>query len=261
MSDLLGSFRVEGRVIYALLMREVLTRYGRHNIGFLWLFVEPMMFTLGVASLWTLFHAVHGSSLPIVAFAITGYSSILLWRNMAFRTLGSIEPNRSLLHHRNIKVFDIYLSRLLLELIGATASFLVLSVAFGILTTSVTWPENLLQLICGWILLAWFGMALAILVGALSEDYEIVDKIFHPAQYLFIPLSGAAFQVDSLPHAAQEWALYLPTVSGLEIVREGFFGSKFHAHYDVGYVVIVNTVMTFVGLLQLRKVSREVAPE
>ena len=104
-------------------------------------------------------------------------------------------------------------------------------------------------------------MALAILVGALSEDYEIVDKIFHPAQYLFIPLSGAAFQVDSLPHAAQEWALYLPTVSGLEIVREGFFGSKFHAHYDVGYVVIVNTVMTFVGLLQLRKVSREVAPE
>lgn len=261
MSDLLGSFRVEGRVIYALLMREVLTRYGRHNIGFLWLFVEPMMFTLGVASLWTLFHAVHGSSLPIVAFAITGYSSILLWRNMAFRTLGSIEPNRSLLHHRNIKVFDIYLSRLLLELIGATASFLVLSVAFGILTTSVTWPENLLQLISGWILLAWFGMALAILVGALSEDYEIVDKIFHPAQYLFIPLSGAAFQVDSLPHAVQEWALYLPTVSGLEIVREGFFGSKFHAHYDVGYVVIVNTVMTFIGLLQLRKVSREVAPE
>ena len=261
MSDLLGSFRVEGRVIYALLMREVLTRYGRHNIGFLWLFVEPMMFTLGVASLWTLFHAVHGSSLPIVAFAITGYSSILLWRNMAFRTLGAIEPNRSLLHHRNIKVFDIYLSRLLLELIGATASFLVLSVAFGILTTSLTWPENLLQLIGGWTLLAWFGIALAILVGALSEDYEMVDKIFHPAQYLFIPLSGAAFQVDSLPHAAQEWALYLPTVSGLEIVREGFFGSKFHAHYDVGYVVIVNTVMTFAGLLQLRKVSREVAPE
>ena len=261
MSNFFGSLRVEGRVIYALLMREVLTRYGRHNIGFLWLFVEPMIFTLGVASIWTLFHAVHGSSLPIVAFAITGYSSILLWRNMAFRTIGSIEPNRSLLHHRNIKVFDIYLSRLLLELVGATASFLVLSIAFGVLTTSVTWPENLLQLIVGWFLLAWFGVALAILMGALSEEYEIVDKLFHPAQYLFIPLSGAAFQVESLPRVAQELVLYLPTVNGLEMVREGFFGSKFHAHYDVGYVVVVNTVMTFIGLLQLRKVSREVAPE
>ena len=66
----------------ALLMREVLTRYGRHNIGFLWLFVEPMMFTLGVAALWTAMKATHGSNLPIVAFAITGYSSVLLWRNM-----------------------------------------------------------------------------------------------------------------------------------------------------------------------------------
>ena len=261
MSDLLGSLRVEGLVIYALLMREILTRYGRHNIGFLWLFVEPMIFTVGVASIWTLFHAVHGSSLPIVAFAITGYSSVLLWRNMAFRTIGSIEPNRSLLHHRNIKVFDIYLSRLILELVGATASFLVLSLAFGMLTTSVTWPENLLELIAGWFLLAWFGIALAILMGALSEEYEIVDKLFHPAQYLFVPLSGAAFQVDSLPRFAQELVLYLPTVSGLEIVREGFFGSKFHAHYDVGYVVVVNTIMTFLGFVQLHKIAREVAPE
>jgi ABC-type polysaccharide/polyol phosphate export permease len=34
-------------VLGALLIRELLTRYGRHNIGFLWLFVEPMIFTLG----------------------------------------------------------------------------------------------------------------------------------------------------------------------------------------------------------------------
>ena len=63
-------------------MREVITRYGRHNIGFLWLFVEPMMFTLGVTALWSLAGMHHSSTLPIVAFAVTGYSSVLLWRNM-----------------------------------------------------------------------------------------------------------------------------------------------------------------------------------
>ena len=50
-----GSFRqswtIQLRVIWALLLRESLTRYGRHNIGFLWLFVEPMLFTLGVRML------------------------------------------------------------------------------------------------------------------------------------------------------------------------------------------------------------------
>jgi ABC-2 type transport system permease protein/capsular polysaccharide transport system permease protein len=66
------SWAIQRRVIYALLMREVLTRFGRHNIGFLWMFIEPMLFTLGVTALWTIAGLGHGSSLPIVAFALTG---------------------------------------------------------------------------------------------------------------------------------------------------------------------------------------------
>ena len=261
MSTLIGSARVEGRVIYALLMREVLTRYGRHNIGFLWLFVEPMLFTVGVTTIWTVLHAVHGSNLPIAAFAITGYSSVLLWRNMSFRTIGAALPNLSLLYHRNIKLIDIYMSRLLLEIAGATTSFLVLCLLFGATTNQITWPENMLELIAGWFLLAWFGVAIAILMGALSEQVEIIEKLWHPAQYLFVPLSGALYQVDSLPNHIQSLALYLPTVDGLEILREGFFGSRFHAHYHVFYTVSVNAVITVLGLLQLRKISRELAPE
>ena len=46
------SFRIQLRVIGALLIRESLTRYGRHNIGFLWLFAEPMFFTLGITAIW-----------------------------------------------------------------------------------------------------------------------------------------------------------------------------------------------------------------
>ena len=36
-SSLRRSATIQLRVIHALVMREVLTRYGRHNIGFLWL--------------------------------------------------------------------------------------------------------------------------------------------------------------------------------------------------------------------------------
>ena len=76
------SFKIQRRVIGALLMREILDRWGRHNIGFLWMFAEPMVFTLGVMTLWSLTGASHGLSITSVGFAITGYSSILLWRNM-----------------------------------------------------------------------------------------------------------------------------------------------------------------------------------
>jgi ABC-type polysaccharide/polyol phosphate export permease len=258
--SLAQSWRVERRVIWALMLREMLTRYGRHNIGFLWLFVEPMLFTLGITTLWTALRSVHGSNLPIVAFAITGYSSVLLWRNMPSRCMRALEPNLSLLYHRNVRPIDVYLARLLLEAAGATMSFVMLTIFFHF----VGWldlPEDVLQVAGGWCMIAWFGIALAIYLGALSETSETVEKLWHPAAYLLFPLSGAAFLVDALPSAAQRLVLYLPMVNGVEFVRQGFFGSKMIAHYDMGYMAVVNTVLTLLGLAQMRKVSRTVVPE
>lgn len=254
------SLAVQVRVLHALLLREMLTRYGRHNIGFLWLFVEPMLFTLGVAALWTAAEAYHGSDLPIVAFALTGYSSVLLWRNMPGRCIGALGSNLSLLYHRNIRVLDIYAARVLLEFGGATMSFAGLSILF----IALGWidpPRNILEVVGGWLLIAWFGAALAITLGALSHQNELVDKLWHPASYLIFPLSGAAFLVDALPAAAQDYVLLIPMVHGTEIVREGFFGSRVHAHYDLAYVLPFCLALTFVALFAAQWTARRVVPE
>lgn len=259
-NSLWKSWAIQRRVIHALLMREILTRFGRHNIGFLWLFVEPMLFTLGVTALWTIAKANHGSSLPIVAFAITGYSSVLLWRNMPSRIIGAISPNLSLMYHRNVKVIDIYAARLLLEAGGATISFAILSLLF----IAIGWikpPEDTLKVIAAWVLLAWLGASLALLLGALSERSEVIEKLWHPASYLLFPLSGAAFLVDALPPKAQEYILILPMVHGVEMLREGYFGSLVRAHYDAGYLVLCCSVLSLIGIAQLRIVSQQAMPE
>ncbi|MBD58983.1 MAG: sugar ABC transporter permease [Citromicrobium sp.] len=255
-----ASLRVNRRVLGALLIREMLTRFGRHNIGFLWLFVEPMIFTLGVTALWTATKSVHGSDLPIVAFALTGYSSVLLWRNMPGRCIGALWANLSLMYHRNIKVLDIYLARLMLEFGGATISFATLSIVF-IAIGMLEPPEDVIQVALGWLLLTWFGVGLAILLGALSHESEIVDKLWHPFSYLLFPLSGAAFMVDALPVFAQEVVLYIPTVHGVELVREGWFASRARAHYDLSYLIGFNLVLSVAGLMAVRWVSRRVVPE
>lgn len=258
--SLLQSVRVQLRILGALLVREMLTRYGRHNIGFLWLFVEPMIFTLGVTALWTATKSVHGSDLPIVAFALTGYSSVLLWRNMPGRCIGALWSNLALMYHRNIKVLDIYLARLAIEFGGATISFATLSLLF----ISLGWlspPEDFLKVAGGWLLIAWFGSALAIALGALSHESELVDKLWHPASYLIFPLSGAAFMVDALPPLAQEIVLYIPMVHGVEMVREGYFGSHARAHYDLGYVLPFSLILSFIAMLLVRWVARRVVPE
>jgi ABC-type polysaccharide/polyol phosphate export permease len=259
-TPLLRSLSIQGRVIGALLMREIITRFGRHNIGFLWLFVEPMLFTLGVTALWNIAKASHGSNLSITAFAVTGYSSVLLWRNTVARCSCAITPNLSLMYHRNVRVIDIFASRIILEMGGATISFIVL----GIIFTAIGWmkpPDDILKIMFGWLLLAWFGTALALMIGAMSERSELVDKIWHPVSYLLFPLSGAAFMVDWLPTAAQKVVLLLPMVHGVEILREGYFGSAIRAHYDITYMSIVCLCMTLMGLALVREAGRRVEPE
>ena len=254
------SWAIQRRVIGALLMREILTRYGRHNIGFLWLFAEPMIFTLGVTALWTAFGSFHTSSLPIVAFGITGYSSVLLWRNMPSRCIKALEPNLALMYHRNVKPIDVYLSRLILEGGGATISFIVLSVIF----ISIGWiepPEDVLKVASAWMLLSWFGFALALFIGALSETADFIEKVWNPIGYLAFPLSGAAFIVDALPVRMQEYMLLVPMVHGAEMLRDGYFGSKLVSHYDPAYIALWATILTLLGLAQVRGVSRGMTPE
>lgn len=258
--SLIEAFHVQRRVIGALLMREILTRYGRHNIGFLWLFVEPMLFTLGVTALWTALNNNHGSSLPITAFALTGYSCVLLWRNMPGRCIMAIFPNLALMYHRQVKVIDIFLARLILEAAGASISFVTLTLIFS----SIGWmslPEDVLQVAGGWLLLAWFGASLAILLGSLSEKSELVEKLWHPFAYLLFPLSGAGFIVDALPPKFQEIVLYIPMVNAAEYVREGYFGTAFVAHYDLGYLASWCVALTVLALAKEREVSRLVIPE
>jgi ABC-type polysaccharide/polyol phosphate export permease len=259
-TSLSHSWAIQRRVIGALLMREILTRFGRHNIGFLWLFVEPMMFTLGVTVLWTATKTAHGSGLPIVAFAVSGYSSVLLWRNMPARCIGAIGPNLSLMYHRNVKIIDIYAARLLLEIAGASLSFATLTLFFS----SIGWmelPNDIMKVLVAWLLLTWFGSSLAILMGALSEQSEIIEKLWHPVSYILFPLSGAAYMVDALPQSAQDFVLMLPMVHGVELLREGYFGISFKAHYDLPYLISICIALTILGLAKTRAISRIVTPE
>lgn len=256
----LHSLNIQTRVTHALLMREVITRYGRHNIGFLWLFLEPMLFTMGITIIWTLSNLKHEANIPITAFAVTGYSSILLWRNCSGRVIKAIEANLSLMHHRNVRVLDIFSSRIILEISGATTSMIALTILF----TTLGWmslPADILTTIEGWLLLAWFAFSLGLVIGSISEMSEIIERIWHIFTYLMFPLSGAGFMVDWFPKSAQEFLLWIPMVHGTEMIRHGFFGNTVPTHEDPVYLILFNTSLTLIGLALVKETGQRVEPE
>lgn len=251
---------IQRRVIGALVRRELLTRYGRHNIGMLWLVLEPMLFTLGVAGAWQVSKLHLVSNIPIIAFALTGYSSVLVWRNSANRCMKAVEVNLGLMYHSNVKVLDIFVARVLLELVGGTTSFALLALVFSA-TGSMSLPQDMVLVIGGWLLLCWFALALSMVAGVLSERSETFERVWHVATYLFFPLSGAVFMVEWLPRVVQDAVLWLPMVHGVEMVRHGFFGTLVRTHESAFYLLVCDMLLSLVALALVRDAGARVQPQ
>ena len=258
--SLLQCAAVQRRVLVALMLRELVTRFGRHNLGALWLVAEPMIFTLGVAAVWEAAGLNRAGGISIVAFAITGYSSVLLWRNSVSRCVGAIHANLNLLFHRNVKVIDLLVARALLEIGGATTSFVLLTLIF-VGVGSMPAPQDLLRVLFGWAMLAWFGLALAVTVGAATAYSPVVERVWQPVAYLMFPLSGAAYLADWLTPALRDVLLWLPMVHSVELIREGFFGSVVQYHYDMNYMAACNLGLTLLGLWLAQDAGRRVQAE
>lgn len=258
--NLWQAFGVQIRVIKALVLREMITRFGRHNIGFLWMFVEPMMFTIGITILWTYTGGHSKGTIPVAGFALTGYSSIVAWRNCVGRTSNSIKANKALLYHRMVTIFDIGLSRGLLEFSAVTVSFLTLSILFSELSL-MRLPADPLQVIIAWILLGWFVINAGLIAVYLDERSEIFERVWHVAMYLTLPFTGAFSMVNWLPESAQTILLYSPMVNAVEMLREGYFGSSIHAQYSIGYLVGCNILLTATALLLIKRVNKIITSE
>ena len=57
---------VQQRIIGALFMREFMTRWGRRNLGFAWLFAEPLVFAFPVLLMWSIMRSPFEHGLPVM---------------------------------------------------------------------------------------------------------------------------------------------------------------------------------------------------
>lgn len=259
--SLLRSLAIQGRVIHALLMREIITRYGRHNIGFAWLFAEPMMFTSGIVALWTLVEGVGSTRhISIAAFALTSYSTVLIWRNTVSRCTLAIQPNTALLFHRNVRAIDLFFARITLEVVGATLSMIVLLAIF-VIAGWIAPPNDMLTMAIGWGLLAWYSVGLGLLIGALTEFSELADRLWHPIAYFQLPISGAFTMAQWLPPGLRKFVMLFPLPNAVELFRYGYFGDTITPYYDIPYTMIICAVLTWLGLLMVKFVASRIEPQ
>ncbi len=249
--------RIQGNVVGALLMRELHTRYGRENVGYLWIFLEPMSLAAMVALLHVGGGSSHGQSINPVPFAILGYTIFIMFRGMVTRADGALESNMPLLYHRRVTILDMMFARALLEGAGTIVSYLVLTgfvMALGLASV----PERPLELVTGIGLMFWFSFAVSLLICAWTHDNRLVARFVHPITYILMPLSGAFYQLSWIPEPYRAWLTWFPLPTIFELLRYGQFRGATDTFVDIPYVVGWCLLLTYAGLVSIRATRRRI---
>lgn len=260
MGALAKGWDIQLRVIKALMIRELTTRFGRENIGFLWIMVEPLLFAVLVALLWRAMKGPVENGVDMVTFVVSGYIPLVLFRSSVNRAISSFTANSSLMYHRQITILDLILVRFGIEFIGHMTAYLFIALvlgAFGLFP----WPHDLGFITLGWIYYSIFTFSITLIVAPLSEMSDVLEKIVPVSTYMMIPFSGAFYLVSVLYPAAAEVVLYSPPVHAMEMMRYGIFGPSIDPQYDLVYPVAFCLPCIALGLLLCRIVRKRLVIE
>jgi capsular polysaccharide transport system permease protein len=249
------ALQTQMRVIGALVMRELHTRFGRDNIGYLWVFIEPMILAVAVTSMHVGGGSRLGSGMDPAPFWITGYTPFIMFRAVVSRSEGALEGNRSLLYHRAVTITDMLIARALLE--GVVTVFVLFLLLGATLVLGMgSMPGRPLLFLEGLFLMLWFSFAVSMLVCVGCELSPTVARFIHPVIYIALPLSGAFYLLSWMPEPYRSWLTWFPMPHIFELIREGQYSFYDSEYVDIPYVIIWCMVLTLGGLTAVRLIRR-----
>ncbi|KPF56790.1 capsular polysaccharide transport system permease protein [Novosphingobium capsulatum] len=255
-----NGLKIQGRVIHALIIRELITRFGRENIGFLWMMVEPLLFASLVALIWRYLHGAQEHGVEVVAFVVTGYIPLTLFRHAVARSVAIFQANSSLMYHRQIQILDFIIVRFVIEMLGAMMAFLLVAlILMGLGLFPI--PSNPGLMIAGWLVYCIFCFSLCLIIAPLSEKSEVLEKFMPVTTYIMIPFSGAFSMVSWITPGLRHYILLSPFVHGMEMIRGGIWGSRVVVYYDALYPLGVSLFMAAIGLSLCRRIRSELVVE
>ncbi|MFC0407617.1 ABC transporter permease [Roseomonas elaeocarpi] len=251
------SLRIQRSVVFAIMMREIQTRFGRHNIGFLWLFLEPLVLGTAVG----LIHYASGHTMPggldPFLFSLYGYVPFFMFRSVVTRAAMAIQSNMTLLYHRRVTLLDIMMGRNLIEILAILGVVSIMIAATSLFMEMP--PANIGQIYLGLGAMAVLCNGLSLLVASASAYWESFERILHPATYLLMPISGAFYAAAWFPPEIRNILLWMPLLHIHEIIREGAFGDHIKSYYSVLYLVEWCIGSNALGLLAMRAVRRHLS--
>ncbi len=224
------------RVIWAVILRDIRTRFFNHALGYLLAISWPMAHILILLVFYAFLGRVAPYGRSIEVFFGTALVPFMTWNYMSRFIMLSLVMNRALLAFPAVKILDVVAGRAVLELL-ASLCMLALLVALALAAGIDPMPADLLEAAYAMGAALALGLGCGLLsavVAMLMHGWVTIYTLIVIACYIF---SGILFVPTALPAEIAEALAWIPTLHLVEWMRVAYYDGYPETLLDRQYVL------------------------
>ncbi|GJD33198.1 ABC transporter permease [Methylobacterium aerolatum] len=239
-------------VVHALMLRDMRTRFGGTLWGYAVVVLWPCIHIFALIGIYTFQHIPAPVGTSSALFFATGAVPVLIFQYISREVMKAVLVNRPLTYYPQVKLFDLILARVLVEIVtGFIGLLLIVSVlvALGIDPR----PTDSFVAVTGYLAAILLGIGVGVVNVAIVGFFPgwlIGYALFNIVMYV---ASGIIFMPSFLPEKIYVWMKYNPALQLTEWVRSAYYPSV-GLRVDYLYVVMFALTSLSVGLLLVKHV-------
>lgn len=240
--------RTQGRVVIALMLREMRLRSVHSRLSYLLALLEPILQLAMMMGIFSLIGRRPDFGTSLLLFLGTGIMPYFLFTHVSGRTTGAIRASGLVRALTAVQPLDIMLARSLLE----TATLLVVAVLlFAVIYASgvrEAIPIRPMLAIEGFAATALLAIGVGLINGVIGAFFRLWAVVYGVLSRSLIFLSGVFFVPDFMPPSIRYVLSWNPLLHGLEWFRSGFYLTYPTLTLDKSYLLGFGLASLLIGL-------------
>jgi capsular polysaccharide transport system permease protein len=249
------SLQIMKDTVFALMMRELKTRFGAKKLGYFWAIAEPAAQAFILAIMFSLIGRSSLSGVPVALFMISGLMPFKFFSKLMPQLAGSVQANKALFTYRQVSILDPLITRLIIEVVTYVVVFCIILAVMAWMGFNVEMQDFLAFLMIN-ILLISLGLGMGILLCVVGAYWEDTSKVVGMIMMPMFMISGIFFTATMIPQKYLYLFDWNPIFHIIELIRQAMFVSYISPIGDWQYVAFCALVVNAVGLM-LYQVSRQ----
>ena len=240
------------RVLFALVVREMSTKFGRSWGGYFWAVAEPVGGILLLTVAFSL--AVHKPPLGtnFALFYASGIIPFYLFSHVTGSVGQAIASNRGLLTYPVVNPLDAVIAKFVTDFLTMVLTG-VLVYTIIILNNGLVLSLNFAAIFNGFLLMGLVGLGFGTINCVMFGFWPTWRHIWNVLTRPLFVMSCMFYTFDSLPPRVQAVLWYNPLVHAIGLTRSGFYAGYEPTYVTPVYPLAVSGSLFVIGAYLLRR--------